>query len=188
MTRLLTGEEFLALFTAFKHTAYRLELRDRYNVPAEADRLAAYAAGDWGELERLNAIQRKPWMDLMRAAKAAGKRVERARVVTEPLTDYMRFTLRLTAGNIDAGEDIRFLPRDQTAGLGLPDVDAWLFDSRFIVVGRFNDADELEAWEHIDDPAAVVEHCAGRDAAWHHAIPYNEYARKWQGADRTTGA
>ncbi|MFC4056681.1 DUF6879 family protein [Planomonospora corallina] len=188
MTRLLTGEEFLELFTSFRHTAYRLELRDRYNVPAETDRLAAYAAGDWDELERLNTIQRKPWMDLMRAATAVGKRVERVRVVTEPLSPYMEFTLHLTAGNIAAGEDIRFLPRDQAAGLDLPTVDAWLFDSWFIVVGRFNDDDELEAWEYVDHPAAVVEHCAGRDAAWHHAIRYNEYARKWQGAERTSGA
>ncbi|WP_449061231.1 DUF6879 family protein [Planomonospora algeriensis] len=188
MTRLLTGEEFLELFTSFRHTAYRLELRDRYNVDAEADRWAAYVAGDMAELERLNAVQRKTWMDLMRAATVAGKRIERVRVVTEPLSDYMRFTLILNAGNADAGEDIRYLPRHQAAGLGLPDVDAWLFDSRFVVVGRFDAEDRLTAWERIDDPKVVVEHCAARDAAWHHAIPYPEYARKWQGADRTSSA
>ncbi|WP_248961359.1 DUF6879 family protein [Sphaerisporangium perillae] len=46
MTQLVTGEEFLSLLTRFQHTAFRLELRDRYNVPAERERWEAFLSGD----------------------------------------------------------------------------------------------------------------------------------------------
>ncbi|MEV6984179.1 DUF6879 family protein [Sphaerisporangium sp. NPDC051017] len=189
MTQLVTGEDFLSLFTRFQHTAFRLELRDRYNVPAERERWEAFLSGDTAELERLNAEQRAAWMRMIGASTSAGKRVERVRVVTEPPPDYIRFELTLNAGNAEAGEDIRYLPRDQAAELDLPGVDYWLFDSRFAVVLPFDDDDVLLDMELMDDPASVVALNAARDAAWHHAIPYPIYAEKWTGgAQRTPGA
>ncbi|GAB0102412.1 hypothetical protein JMUB6875_13800 [Nocardia sp. JMUB6875] len=38
--------------------------------------------------------------------------MQRVRVVTEPHTDYIRFAIAITAGNVAAGEDIRWLPRE----------------------------------------------------------------------------
>ncbi|MFC4535419.1 DUF6879 family protein [Sphaerisporangium dianthi] len=189
MTQVVTGEEFLALMTRFRHTAFRLELRDRYNVPAEQERWQAFLSGDTATLERLNAEQRATWMSVIRAATFAGKRVERVRVVTEPPTDYIRFELTLNAGNAEAGEDIRYLPRHQTAGLDLPRVDYWLFDSRYAVVLPFDEDDVLLDMELVDDPATVVAFASGWDTAWHNAIPYPIYAGKWAGgAERTPGA
>lgn len=189
MTKLVTGEEFLALFTRFQRTAFRLELRDRYNVPAERERWAAFLSGDAAELERLNTEQRAGWMSMIRAATSTGKRVERVRVVTEPPTDYIRFELTLNAGNAEAGEDIRYLARSQAAELDLPGVDYWLFDSRFAVVLPFDEDDVLLDMELVDGPATIVAFSAARDAAWHHAIPYPLYAEKWTGgAERTPSA
>ncbi|GAA4573751.1 DUF6879 family protein [Planotetraspora kaengkrachanensis] len=179
MTDLVTGEDFLRLFTSFEHTAFRLELRDQYNEPSERERFAAFLSGEAEQLDRLNKIQRVRWFDLMRDATSAGKRVERVRVVTEPHGDYTRYTLALTAGNASVGEDIRYLPRHHTSVSALPSWDYWLFDSRLVARLWFDDGGDsrLLGAELIEVPAQVVEHCAWRDAAWHYAIPHTEYTK-----------
>lgn len=184
----ITSDEFLDLFRAMKHGAFRLELRDRYNVPAEQDRWDAFQARDWPRLDELNRVQRAAWMGLMRQATATGRRVERVRVVSEPPTDYIRFELRLNAGNAEAGEDIRYLPRGHAAGLPLPEVDYWLFDDTTAVALHFAHDDSLTGMELVDDPDTVAQLRAGRDAAWPLAVPYPVYAEKWADAEPAPGS
>ena len=100
----------------------------------------------------------------------------RVRVVTEPHTDYIRFGLLLAGLSAAVGEDIRYLPRDQAKDLDLPDHDFWLMDSAKVGILRFSDNDDLLGAEIHDDPVLVVRHCYYRDVAWHHAIPYAEFA------------
>ncbi|MEQ4718138.1 DUF6879 family protein [Nonomuraea sp. B19D2] len=179
MTREVPADEFLDLFRQAKSDVFRLELRDRYNVPAEHDRWEAFQARDWPRLEELNKAQRAVWMQLMRDVTSTGRRVERVRVITEPPTRYIQFELLLNAGNAEAGEDIRYLPRDHAQELALPSVDYWLFDSTAAVVLQFGDDDDLLGMELVDEPATINGFCAGRDSAWHHAVPYSTYATKW---------
>ena len=107
MTELVTGQDFRGFVRGYQHTAFRLEVRDRYNEPGEAEPLRQFLAGesigDWYE----------DWEDLQRRWAAEGKRMTRVRVVTEPHTDYARFGLLLAGLSAAAGEDIRYLPRDQ---------------------------------------------------------------------------
>jgi hypothetical protein len=174
--RMVKGREFLELFTGFEHTAFRLEVRDRYNATGEAERFARFLAGDesWRRLDR---IERAGWFAMMREATSAGKRVERVRVVTEPHSDYIRFEAAMTPGNQAAGEDIRYLPRTHPSVAGLPSWDYWLFDSRMVARLRFDDDHRMQGAELIEDPAVVAAHCAWRDAAWHHAVPFDTYVK-----------
>jgi hypothetical protein len=170
MTELVTGQDFREFVRGYQHTAFRLEVRDRYNEPGEAEPLQRFLAGqsigDWYE----------DWAELQRRWAAEGKRMTRVRVVTEPHTDYIRFGLVLAGLSAAAGEDIRYLPRDQAKDLELPDYDFWLMDSTRVGILRFSEDDALLGAEIHDDPVLVVRHCYYRDAAGQHAIPYAEYA------------
>ena len=92
------------------------------------------------------------WLAMIRTATAAGRRFSRVRVVSRPLTDYSRFGLWCSRFTGDAGEDIRYLVRDQADAAGLPDHDYWLFDSSKLVLMHFDDADRFVGAEVIDDP------------------------------------
>jgi len=116
------------------------------------------------------------WLDLLRAATAEGRRFARVRVVSLPLTDYSRFGVWCAQFTGGAGEDIRYLPRDQAEAAGLPDHDFWLLDSRKLVRMHFDDTDRFLGGEVVDDPAEVVQHNYWRDAAWHHAIRRDDFA------------
>jgi hypothetical protein len=175
----LSDEEFDELFTTFEHTAFRLESRDSYagvvyGVPA----FERWMAG-----ELVPPDTRRPWYRNVHKQTASGKRFTRVRVVSEPWSDYTQYALWSVPANIEAGEDIRYLPRSQAQDLGLPialpGYDYWLFDSRLVVVLRFDDnTNDILSHEVIDDPAAVIQHNYWRDAAWHYAIQCDEYVRQ----------
>jgi len=115
------------------------------------------------------------WLALMTALRKSGKRIERVRLISEPASDYSRYRLWLCRYNVDAGEDIRYLNRENAAGL--PDHDYWLFDSTRLYTVRFDEADDLVGFESVEDPATVLQHNYWRDVAWHYTIPHAEYMR-----------
>jgi hypothetical protein len=167
---LLKGEDLRRLFTTFEHTAYRLEVRERYGVGYEIEPVRQFLVGEPVDLTYM-----QTWLDLMTALARSGKRVERVRVVSQPPSDYTRYGLWLCRYNVDAGEDIRYLDRERASGL--PDHDYWLFDSSRLYVLRFDESDDLLGAEFVDDPATVVQHCFWRDAAWHYATPHSTYVQ-----------
>lgn len=114
------------------------------------------------------------WLTRIRGWSAEGKAFRRVRVVSLPLSDYNRFSLWSAAFNNDAGEDIRYLVRDDAQDL--PTFDYWLFDSRTAARMHFDDQDKLLGFELIEDPAVVVELNYQRDAAWHRATTRDDFA------------
>lgn len=167
---LLTPAEFGELWNSFQHTAFKFEVRDRYDVATEHESLRRFLAGE-PDPDRAT----RPWLARMKAATGQGKRVERVRVVTEPHSDYVRWLLAGTPLNITAGEDIRYLPRPRAAELGLPGHDFALFDSARLVLLNFDARDQPLRHELVTDPKVVLQHCRWRDAAWHHASPFEQY-------------
>lgn len=173
---MLVGDEFGQLFRAFEHTAFRLEVRDRYDADYENESLRKFLAGEQDDRPWM-----QDWLAMIREATAAGKRFSRARVVSLPLTDYSRFGVWCAQFTGGAGEDIRYLVRDQADAVGLPDHDYWLFDSRRLVRMHFDDNDAFRGGEVVEDPAGIVQHNYWRDAAWHHAMRRDEFAKEYLG-------
>lgn len=163
------GPEFGRLFRTFEHTAFRLETRDQYTSPNETEALRQFTAGEPVDMEWF-----QNWLSMIRAAAAAGRRFSRVRVVSLPLTDYSRFGLYCAEYTNAAGEDIRYLRRDEESNL--PDYDYWLFDSSTLVRMHFDDDENFLGGELIRDPAVVVKHNYWRDAAWHFAVRRDDFA------------
>ncbi len=113
---------------------------------------------------------------MIREATAEGRRFARVRVVSAPLTDYSRFGVFCSEHTNAAGEDIRYLTRDQADDL--PDYDYWLFDSRKLMRMHFDDDERFLGGEIIEDPAAIVRHNYWRDAAWHRAVRRDDFANE----------
>lgn len=158
------------MFHTFEHTAFRLEVREGYNAPREAESFRRFTAG-----EPVDLSWAETWFRMIRQATAEGRRFARVRVVSVPLSDYSRFGLWAARRTGDAGEDIRYLPRDAAERLDLPEHDYGLFDSRTLVRMHFGEADTFHGGEVIDDPVEVVRHNHWRDVARHHAIDRDSF-------------
>jgi hypothetical protein len=177
VTRLYTlGEEFDDLFRNFEHTAFRLETLQTYSVEYEEEPIRRFLAGEL----RPRDPSKDEWCGLIRAARDAGKRMERVHVVEEPLSDYLRYELGWSYGpNVDAGEDIRIAP--VSAGFWVDDLprgrDFWLFDSRDLWIMEYDEQGRFLYADHTDNPVEVVQHNYMRDVAMHAGIRFREYVQ-----------
>ncbi|WP_330240216.1 DUF6879 family protein [Streptomyces sp. NBC_00525] len=128
---------FVELLNAARHSAVHLEMRDSYDDPDEAPRVAAWRAG-----HRHDPADRaswwRPWLDLVSEAVERGVVIRRARIVSEPVSEYTRYLHEGTCTNMAAGEQIRWLPRRQASDLALPGNDFWVFDGTVMRFGHFS--------------------------------------------------
>ncbi len=173
MGSVLSRAEFYELFETARHTARRLESRERYDAPEERDALQRFLAGQWTETDSRR--DRPEWERIVRGLTERGGRFERVRVVPEPLTDYLRFELFGCRLNVEWGEDIRYLHQEAAARLDLPDHDFWVFDSRLLVLMRWTQDDRPLDHELVTDPELVARHERWIDLAMAHATLYVEY-------------
>lgn len=175
MAALLAGDDFDALFTRFAHTAFRLEVRESYaGMPYEVEPLRQYLLGE----NPVDLEWTRGYRALVAEHTAAGRRITRVRIVSEPWSDYTRFGVWLAAGTNAAGEDIRYLSRTHPVVAELPQEDYWLFDSYRLYVLHFTEDDDLIGAEAVSDPARIIAANASRDAAWHHAELRDRYAER----------
>jgi hypothetical protein len=154
----------------FARSAFRLELLDDYDSPITRERIARFLAGEPEDQD-----VRDYWDQVVGDARQAGKIMERVHVVSEPLTDYLRFEFDFYRGSVRAGEDIRILTADDAAGLELPGFDFWLFDDSRAAVMYYAERGVWLRTEIVTEPG-FVEHCRRwRRAALSRAIPFNTF-------------
>ncbi|XIE81804.1 DUF6879 family protein [Streptomyces sp. SBR177] len=173
---LVDRDTFRRLFETFKHTAWRLETRRGYASDRQDPDFQAFLATGSSPCDFT-----EPWFVNIRAQVDAGKTVGRVRVADRPPTTEQLFLLDYARHNAASGEDIRYLWREDAADL--PAEDFWIFDSRIVALLHFDDEDNMTNIELITEPARVVQYCVARDAAMHHAVPYDRFAVQVAAAD-----
>jgi hypothetical protein len=110
----------------FERSAFRLETLPEYNVPQEAEMLTKFKRG-----ESVDLPDDHPWLVRVRQHCGAGKLMRRVRVVSYPLTDYVRMEMSWYPKSAQAGEDIRITETQLTG-------DFWLFDEQAVVVLHYD--------------------------------------------------
>ncbi|NEW32500.1 hypothetical protein GV791_07995 [Nocardia cyriacigeorgica] len=159
-----------SLFRGCEADAFHLEVRDAYAVPAESERFRRFLDGE----PVLPDEQKDRWVELVRETVARGVGVSRIRVVTEPHTDYHRWLLSVTGSNVDAGEDIRYVPR-HIAG-EVPTDDWWLIDNARVVYNLVS-ANGKPAGLAVSTDPALIGHCREvRQRLWALSTPFRKYA------------
>jgi hypothetical protein len=160
-----TPAEFVA---EAKRYAQRLEMRDGYMTSDPW--YQAWQAGRFDEYEAP-----RPWLDLIRETVGRGVIVQRLRIISEPPSDYIRFEHATTAGNIAAGERVRWLPRRRAARLALPGTDCWIRDGKEVLLSHYTGDGEVAGRELVTD-LDVVDICRdGFMFAWELGVPHEDY-------------
>lgn len=180
--RAVGREEFEQFFVDFRFTAFRLETLQEYSVDDEKDSFQRFLSDD---RSRFSTYVHE-WGGELRSGISAGRRYSRVHVVTEPLSDYVRFECacgyRLS---VTAGEEIRILPvREGDWPEGIPHLDYWLFDSHQLLRMDYTADGTLLPPVLVDDPEQIVAANHWRDRAMQTSIPYTEYETRFDAAMR----
>lgn len=164
---LISAEQRSALIWS-GHPLLKLELRDRYAFDDEL--FDAWRRGDKGAVTR----SVEAWTEKVASELAAGHRIRRVRVVSEPLSEYQRMAVEISGPPVDAGEDLRWLPRRLVSSLPLPGNDCFVLDDFVIfnVLGGNDENAEIQLHREPD----VVKFCREAfEAAWELATPHREF-------------
>ncbi|WP_242883107.1 DUF6879 family protein [Actinomadura litoris] len=167
---LITGEARREFFSTFRREALHLEMRDSYGTQVEKPHLKKWRDGERDDRKWL-----QPWFDTVRSATRAGKVIRRARIVSEPVSDYQRWVLSDSHMFVEAGEQIVWVPRRLVSGIALPGNDFWLFDDEaavFTVFAASGEVVERQLWKEPD----VVHLCRQAfERVWTLGVPDHEY-------------
>jgi hypothetical protein len=163
-------EDFKAL-ALNRRRAFHLEQRDTYNVESEDEPFRRWLHGEPDDY-----AWHDDWSDFVRQATAAGVSVQRVRLASEPHTDYIRWGLDVSPTNIEAGEDIRYLPRHLTTDIELPGEDFWLLDDDVLILSVFSADGRTGSFARSSSPELLSQCIAARDETWKRSVPYSEYA------------
>ncbi|WP_432586217.1 DUF6879 family protein [Streptomyces sp. HD1123-B1] len=168
---------FKELLAAARHSAVHLEMRDAYGVGDEVEDFENWKRTGRRDVDPTSAYW-APWVDLIRRTVARGVAVRRARVVSEPVTDYIRYEHAGTEVNVHAGEQVRWLPRRQASDVALPGNDCWVFDGEIVLFNHFtgdggwSDHD----WEVRSEPAVAQLASSAFETVWERGVPHEKYS------------
>ncbi|WP_067490405.1 DUF6879 family protein [Actinomadura hibisca] len=165
----LTGDDFAALLAATTRSAVHLELRDAYMADESFTRWLKSGLVETDDSDEW-------WASIVEEAVSRRVAVRRARIVSEPLSDYARWLWECTGPvNIAAGEEVRWLPRHHTSGLLVPPSDFWVFDDELLVWNHFDGRGEWAGNEVLRDPDMAKMCRDSFDAVWERATDHREY-------------
>ncbi|MGH3873332.1 MAG: DUF6879 family protein [Pseudonocardiaceae bacterium] len=155
----------------FQRSAFRLETLPEYRVAKEEGLLERYLAG-----ESMPAGYNERWHGRLRGYFASGRYVQRVRVLTPPLTDYIRRQFDWGyVGNVSCGgEDIRILDLSWVPDPGLPDWDFLFFDDE-IVLKQIYAEDGTQLGREVLTNVDPAEFRRYREIALQHAVPFFTY-------------
>lgn len=166
----ISSDELDSHFTSFKREALHLEMRDTYGTAVELPHLRKWLNGEPDDTEWL-----QEWFDTVRAGAGAGNVFRRARIVSEPVSEYQQWVLKDTHLYVEAGEDIRWTPRRLVSTIALPGNDFWLFDRELVVFIIFAGNGLVIDYLSTTDPEAIGLCLSAFYAVWSLSIPTSDY-------------
>ncbi|MEU0541922.1 DUF6879 family protein [Nocardia sp. NPDC005978] len=162
----------IELLREARHDAFHLEVRDSYGVPGEDEPFQRFLNSE--PFDYRSWFQ--DWTEFVQELTARQVSVSRLRVVTVPHSDYVRWSLTIAPMNVEAGEDVRYLPR-LDAGQVPPD-DFWVIDNRVVVYSLVGKDGRSPGGAAVSTDPELVAYCQRtRERLWRLATPFSDYAQ-----------
>lgn len=164
-------DDLSGLCRGIKKSFVHLETRDTYGTEIELPHMAKWRRGEPDDYAWLGW-----WLEMLRGHRQAGRTCRRARIVSEPVSDYQRWILSHVELFIDAGEDIRYLPRPLLTSVALPGSgDFYVFDDELVLFLHYAGNGTNASFEITDDPQTVRMCRQAFDAVWDLTLPFHDY-------------
>ena len=159
---------FEQLLATVERSVVHLEARDTYD-PADP------AFVKWRQDDDTS-YPWDAWIDLVGGAVARGVHFRRLRIVSEPVSDYIRWEHAISYGNLKAGEELRWLPRHLAYDLPQPVADFFMYDQRLIAYNfTAGDGTDTGRMEYVADPRKILPIVGMFEILWERAIPHVDY-------------
>jgi hypothetical protein len=164
-------EELSELCRGIHSSFVHLETRDSYGTDTELPHLTKWRRGEPDDYAWL-----AWWLEMLHGHRAAGRTCRRARIVSEPLSEYQQWALSHARRFIDAGEDIRYVPRPKLTTTLLPGSgDFYVFDDNLVVFLHYAGTGTNTSFQITTDRHVVSTCRQAFDSVWDQATPVGDY-------------
>ncbi|UGQ14819.1 hypothetical protein LO772_15340 [Yinghuangia sp. ASG 101] len=167
------AERLSGLMATARSFAVHWETRDSYAVDGEDEDFEAWRVGRVSDEEE--AAWWAPFLDDVVAATGRGVVFRRLRVVSEPVSAYIRYEHVGTGQNVKAGEQVRWLPRAGAHDLWLPALDGWVFDGEVLLLHHFAGDNRMTGHELMRDAVRADAYMRVFERLWEQATPHEKY-------------
>ncbi|GAA3194797.1 DUF6879 family protein [Actinocorallia longicatena] len=160
---------FEALLDSSVRSVVHLEARDTYDATDPA-------FVKWKEDGDTGYEAWEGWKTLVGGAVGRGVRFRRLRIVSEPVSDYIRWEHAISYGNVEAGEELRWLPRHLAFDLPHPVADFFMYDQRLVAYNfTAGDGTDTGRMEYVTDPRSILPVVGMFEMLWERGIPHADY-------------
>ena len=149
-------------------------MRDTYAAPSEAEPITLWRKTGFADTDP-NSAWWHDWSVLVSDAITRGVAVRRARIVSEPVSEYTRWLHAITPGNLAAGEQVRWLPRANATDLRLPGSDFWVFDDTLVRFGQFDGNGCPLPPQYREEPEVIQLCLDAFEGVWKRGVDHEEY-------------
>jgi hypothetical protein len=171
MMRAVTSAELYELCKGIQRSFVHLETRDAYGTATEQPHIEKWRRGEPDDSDWLD-----DWLAMLRGHRAAGRTCRRAKIVSEPLSEYQRWSNSIKDRFVDAGEDTRYVPRSRLATVCLPGSgDFYVFDDELVLFLHYAGSGLSAGFEVTEDPQIVQTCREAFEAVWKLSIPFRDY-------------
>jgi len=171
MMRPASYDELNELCRGIRTSFVHLETRDAYGTDVELPHMAKWRRGEPDDFAWLSW-----WLEMLRGHRAAGRTCRRLRIVSEPISDYQRWTLGHAELFVEAGEDIRYLPRWLLTNVALPGSgDFYVFDDELVLFLHYAGDGTNTSFEITGDSQTVRSCQHAFENAWNLSTPFRDY-------------
>ncbi|QDY78776.1 DUF6879 family protein [Streptomyces qinzhouensis] len=166
---LLDGESWSRRFARIKNEAWRLETLPQYLVPQESEDFSDFCEG-----RSMTPYTASSYTERVARQRGEGKRNGRVHIVTQPLSDYLRFEFSRYYGvHVQAGDNIRILDVTNRANPLEGVQDFWMFDRSEVVLMNYEaDGTQINREVFEGDISPFVEY---QRTAIAESVPFEEY-------------
>nr|WP_246595955.1 DUF6879 family protein [Actinoplanes auranticolor] len=98
--------------------------------------------------------------------------------MSEPPRNYQLWSYSIAGPMVEAGEDIRWIPRALVSTIALPGNDFQLFDKRLVVFLLYTGSGRNAGMETSTDPADITLCRSAFEAVWKTSTPHRKYEAK----------
>lgn len=168
---LLDGEAWQAKFREFQTEAWRLETLQVYNVPQEIEELRAFRSG-----VRINPhTHSNEYTDDLKRVRREGKAKGRVHIVTQPLSEYLRYEFMYYLPHVWAGEEVRIMDVTDRENPLQGIQDFWMFDKSEVVLMDYRpDGTQISRTVFEGDVSPFIEY---QRIAIAESMPFEEYVK-----------
>ncbi|MEK6846213.1 MAG: DUF6879 family protein [Nanoarchaeota archaeon] len=155
---------------------FRLEAIPEYNIPEDLVSFKKWKQGK-SDLDEAS----KKWLENLSKTGWRGVRMQRVRVVSLPLSEYIKYEIDFWKYSIKNGEEILFL-EDKKYRTAIQNIDFelrdfWMFDDKVSIIFHYDETGDFVKEEPVADQRVIKKHLELKQKMLQLAIPMGEFLK-----------